>query len=84
MNRLKFFVSLYIILVVLFIISIIGVQYIPVRLVRENIHHSAQQIQKEGIFYKPFGLYFLQLDNMTDCLMMNIISLLMFQKKKSK
>jgi hypothetical protein len=73
MSRLKIFISLYIVLVVLFIVSIILIQYIPVRLVQDNINKSAQQIQKEGIFYKPFGLYFLQIDNMTDCLMMNII-----------
>lgn len=63
---------LYILLVSIFTILLIAVFAIPTSAIKNNIVESAKQIQKEGLWFQPLGFYLYQIDNMTDCLMMNI------------
>lgn len=49
-----------------------GVFSIPTSLVRHNVATSAKQIENDGLWFQPLGFYLFQVDNMTDCLMMNI------------
>lgn len=63
---------LYILLVSIFTILLIAVFAIPTSAIKNNIVESAKQIQKEGLWFQPLGFYLFQIDNMTDCLMMNI------------
>lgn len=63
---------LYILLVSIFTILLIAVFAIPTSAIKNNIDESAKQIQKEGLWFQPLGFYLYQIDNMTDCLMMNI------------
>lgn len=62
----------YTILVCTFTVCIIAVFAIPTNSLRNNIKQSAEQIEKEGLWFQPMGFYLFQIDNMTDCLMMNI------------
>lgn len=64
--------ALYFILLSAFTLLIISVFLIPTSCIRDNVAESAKQIQKEGLWFQPFGFYLFQIDNMTDCLMMNI------------
>ena len=63
---------LYIILISIFTILLISVFTISTSAIKNNIVESVRQIQKEGLWFQPLTLYFFQIDNMTDCLMMNI------------
>ena len=63
---------LYIILISIFTILLISVFTISTSAIKNNIVESVRQIQKEGLWFQPLKLYFFQIDNMTDCLMMNI------------
>ena len=63
---------LYIILISIFTILLISVFTISTSAIKNNIVESAKQIQKEGLWFQPLNCYFFQIDNMTDCLMMNI------------
>ena len=67
----KIFV-LYIFLISIFTLLLITVFAIPTSAIKNNIVESAKQIQKEGLWFQPLGFYLFQIDNMTDCLMMNI------------
>lgn len=62
----------YTVLLAAFTLLVISVFMIPTSWVRGNVAKSAAQIQEEGIWYKPLGFYLFQIDNMTDCLMMQI------------
>ncbi|MBP1541076.1 MAG: hypothetical protein ILA25_02775 [Prevotella sp.] len=62
----------YVVLLVLFTALIIGIHLIPTCWFKENVLVSARQIESEGIFRKIGNIYFLQIDNMTDCMMMNM------------
>ena len=62
----------YIFLLVSFTSFIILVHLIPTKYLVRNIFQSAQQIENEGIFKKIGNIYLLQIDNMTDCMMMNM------------
>ena len=63
---------LYIFLVSIFTLLLTSVFAIPTSAIKNNIVESAKQIQKEGLWFQPLGFYLFQIDNMTDCLMMNI------------
>ena len=63
---------LYIFLISIFTLLLITVFAIPTSAIKNNIVESAKQIQKEGLWFQPLGFYLFQIDNMTDCLMMNI------------
>jgi len=67
----KIFVS-YCFLLSIFTLLIILVFMIPTSSIKQNIAASAKQIQKEGLWFQPLGFYLFQIDNMTDCIMMNI------------
>lgn len=67
----KIFIS-YCFILSIFTLLIIIVFIIPTVSIKQNIAASAKQIQKEGLWFQPFGFYLFQIDNMTDCLMMNI------------
>lgn len=64
-----FFSFVIIFTVALLLLTIISA--IPNSLIRENIQQSVKQLSKEGI-YPRYGTQFLQLDNFTDALMLNI------------
>ena len=68
----KKLLTTYIVLLILFTTSIIAAFTIPTSFIRKNVIESAIQIKEEGLWFKPFGLFLFQIDNMTDCLMMNI------------
>lgn len=68
----KKLLATYIVLLILFTTSIIAAFTIPTSFIRKNVIESAIQIKEEGLWFKPFGLFLFQIDNMTDCLMMNI------------
>lgn len=72
MKLAKKLLTTYIVLLALFTASMIAVFAIPTSAIRENVIESAIQIKEEGLWFKPFGLVLFQIDNMTDCLMMNI------------
>lgn len=72
MATLKRLALTYAILLTAFTLLIIAVFAIPTRLVRANVAESAVQVEEEGLWYKPMGFYLFQIDNMTDCLMMQI------------
>lgn len=63
---------LYTILACIFTMCIVAVFTIPTKYLKQNIEQSAVQIQKEGLWFQPLGFYLFQIDNMTDCIMMNI------------
>ena len=63
---------LYIFLVSIFTLLLTSVFAIPTSAIKNNIVESVKQIQKEGLWFQPLGFYLFQIDNMTDCLMMNI------------
>ena len=67
----KFFIC-YIVLLVSFTSLIILVHLIPTKLLICNVHQSAQKIEDEGIFRQIGNIYLLQIDNMTDCMMLNM------------
>ena len=67
----KLFIT-YVVLLVSFTLLMILVHMIPTSVLRENVYRSAEQIEKEGIFRKISGFYLFQIDNMTDCMMMNM------------
>lgn len=62
----------YSVLVVIFTIMIISVHLIPTYLIRDNVYRSACKINDEGIFHKIGGIMLFQIDNMTDCMLMNM------------
>ncbi len=68
----KKLLATYIVLLILFTTSIIAAFAIPTSFIRKNVIESATQIKEEGLWFKPFGFFLFQIDNMTDCLMMNI------------
>lgn len=59
-------------MMLIFTVAIIGVFCIPASAIRENVVKSANEIQEDGLWYQPLGFYLYQVDNMTDCLMLNI------------
>lgn len=62
----------YLVLLSVFTLSIILVHAIPTRLVVGNVSRSADDIMKEGIFWKVAGVELFKIDNMTDCMMINM------------
>lgn len=62
----------YIILLATFTVLITAVFCIPTSLVRQNVEKSAMQIEDDGLWYKPLGIYLFQIDNMTDCQMLRM------------
>ena len=62
----------YVRLLCTFTLCILAAFTIPTSFIKNNVAESARQVQKEGLWFKPFGFYLFQIDNMTDCLMMNI------------
>lgn len=68
----KKFLITYITLLVSFTFFILGVHMIPKRLLIPHVLQSAQLIKTEGIFRQIGNIYLLQIDNMTDCMMMNM------------
>ena len=65
-------VCTYIALVVIFTSLIVAVFAIPNSAVRNNVIVSADQIDTEGIFFRVAGCPLWQIDNMTDCMMLNM------------
>ncbi len=65
-------VCTYIALVVIFTSLIVAVFAIPNSAVRDNVIVSADQIDTEGIFFRVAGCPLWQIDNMTDCMMLNM------------
>lgn len=63
---------LYFLLLSLFTSLIILTFTIPTSAIKDNVVKSVKQIQEDGLWYKPMGFYLFQIDNMTDCLMLNI------------
>lgn len=72
MKTIKRLTLIYIILLAVFTALITAVFCIPTSLVRENVEKSAMQIEEDGLWYKPFGFYLFQIDNMTDCQMLRM------------
>lgn len=72
MKTLKQLSILYFILLASFTLLITAAFCIPTSAVRENVEESAVQIERDGLWYKPFGFYLFQIDNMTDCQMLRI------------
>lgn len=70
----KKIIILYIFLASIFTLLLISVFAIPTSTIKNNIVESVKQIQKEGLWFQPLSFYLFQIDNMTDCLMMNINS----------
>lgn len=68
----KKFVCVYAVLLVTFTVLLVAVHVIPSRLLAPNVLRSAQTIEDEGIFRQIGNVYLLQLDNMTDCMMLNM------------
>ena len=66
------FLICYIVLLVSFTSLVILAHLIPTKLLVCNIHQSAQKIEYEGIFRQIGNIYLLQIDNMTDCMMLNM------------
>ena len=66
------FLICYIVLLVSFTSLVILAHLIPTKLLVYNIHQSAQKIEDEGIFRQIGNIYLLQIDNMTDCMMLNM------------
>ena len=66
------FLICYIVLLVSFTSLVILAHLIPTKLLVCNIHQSAQKIEDEGIFRQIGNIYLLQIDNMTDCMMLNM------------
>ena len=62
----------YLLLCVLFTTALVVVFSIPASWLRNHLLQSVETIQQEGIWPKVGGIYLLQIDNMTDCLMLNI------------
>ena len=62
----------YIILLSVFTLFIILVHAIPTRWVVGNVSRSADDIMKEGIFWKVGNMELFKIDNMTDCMMINM------------
>ena len=63
---------LYFLLLIVFTLSIIAVNYIPKAAIKNNVAFSAEQIDKEGLYKKIANFKLFQLDNYTDVLMLNI------------
>lgn len=66
------FLICYIVLLVSFTSLVILAHLIPTKLLVCNILQSAQKIEDEGIFRQIGNIYLLQIDNMTDCMMLNM------------
>lgn len=62
----------YVLLLVMFTVAIVAVHTIPSDSIRNSVAKSAGYIDKEGIFFKVFGFPLFQIDNMTDCMMLNL------------
>lgn len=62
----------YVLLLVVFTVAMVSVFAIPSAAVRDNVVRSAAAIDREGVFRKVLGVPLWQIDNMTDCMMMNI------------
>lgn len=65
---------LYIILTITFTVSLCLSYCLPTDSIKKNVATSALQIEEEGIWWKPFGFYLFQIDNMTDCIMLGTSS----------
>lgn len=72
MRYFKYIVVLYLTLLLIFTGAMVTVYLIPTKAIANQVKESTQTIEQEGIFWKPLGIYLLQIDNMTDCMMMNI------------
>lgn len=59
-------------MMLVFTVAIIGAFSIPTSAIRGNVVKSADEIEADGLWYQPLGFYLFQVDNMTDCLMLNI------------
>lgn len=64
--------GIYVILLLSFTLLLIAVFSIPTKSIRNNVVSSVDQMENEGLWFKPFDFYLYQIDNMTDCLMFNI------------
>lgn len=63
---------IYFALLATFTLFIILTFTIPTSGIKDNLIKSVEQINEEGLWYKPMGIYLFQIDNMTDCIMMDI------------
>lgn len=63
---------LYVSLAALFTTMLIASFCLPDSAIKRNVAVSAKQISEEGLWWKPFGVYLYQIDNMTDCIMLSI------------
>lgn len=64
--------KVYLLLLTVFTAAIVAVHFIPSDAIRNNVVRSAAYIDREGIFFKILGFPLFQIDNMTDCMMLNI------------
>ena len=78
MRKLTFqILSIYIFLVIVFVVGITITQVIPKSLIKDNIIESYQTIKSEGLYPTSFAnkygwITFLMRDQYTDCLMLNL------------
>lgn len=63
-----------VVMLVLFMASIIAVHRIPKSAVQKNILSSTQLIEQEGLYKKFFNFKLFQMDNFTDCYMLNLMA----------
>lgn len=71
MKTVRNIVIVYVCMLVLFTASMVAVFAIPTQRLTCQVARSARTIETEGIFWQPLGIYLLQTDNMTDCMMLN-------------
>lgn len=71
MKTIRSIVIAYVCMLVLFTVGMIVVFAIPTPSLTRQVARSAKAIEEEGIFWQPLGVYLLQTDNMTDCMMLN-------------
>ncbi len=64
----------YIGMVVLFTLLMIGVTSIPKAATRENVVSSTKLLEEEGLYKKFLNFKLFQMDNFTDCYMLNLIA----------
>lgn len=72
MKTLKKLAVLYAILLAAFTALIVLVFCLPAEPIKRHAAESARQVSKEGVWWKPCGVFLFQVDNMTDCIMMGI------------
>jgi hypothetical protein len=63
----------YAIMLVAFTLLIIGVHCIPRSAIAQNVEESVNVMEQEGTYKRILNTEFFQLDNFTDCYMMNLI-----------